>query len=91
MSNAHKCYYPEISIENCNETITGCECNRKSGVCRVQFVVKATAREQARLAYCRTIGETPDGEYCISKEYRTYCGKCEKFMENYDSLHSIQK
>lgn len=87
---SHKCYYPEISRENCSLSIKDCDLNRLSGICRVQFVVKTTAREQARHAYCRTLGSIPK-EYCTDKGCVSYCGRCEEFMLNYDSIHSMEK
>jgi len=83
----HRCYYPEISTERCNASFSDCEANRKSGVCRVDFVVKTTARERARSAYCHSIGKSPDTDlHCTSNECVGYCGECEEFMSNYDDL-----
>lgn len=87
-----RCRYPEISAENCGASFSTCEANRKSGVCRVEFVVKTTAREKARIAYCKTIGNgrnisEDENHYCehTQKGFYSYCDKCEEFIKNYDN------
>ena len=84
----HRCYYPEISSQDCHATFEECAIRQKSGICRVKFIVENTAREKARLAYCKMIGKCAESniEFCTSAKYDSYCGACEDFLRIYDEI-----